>query len=71
MDPRDSIQDLSEEERLALFRVGRRRRPTEFQLFSGPTHNKFRIIFTLFTSHMMGIFAQSKRNDQSNFNTKL
>ena len=35
VDPRDSVQDLTEEERLALFRVGRRRRPTEFQLFSG------------------------------------
>ena len=35
VDPRDTIQDLTEEERLALFRVGRRRRPTEFQLFSG------------------------------------
>ena len=40
IDPRDSIQDLTEEERLALFRVGRRRRPTEFQLFSGPYTKK-------------------------------
>jgi len=38
IDPRDSIQDLTEEERLALFRVGRRRRPTEFQLFSDKDH---------------------------------
>ena len=35
-DPRESVADLNDEEQLALFRVGRRRRPTKFQIFTGP-----------------------------------
>ena len=31
-----SVTDLNDEEKLALFRVGRRRRPTQFQIFTGP-----------------------------------
>ena len=35
-----SVTDLNDEEKLALFRVGRRRRPTQFQIFTGPGRDK-------------------------------
>ena len=40
-----SVTDLNDEEKLALFRVGRRRRPTQFQIFTGPGRDKSEQLF--------------------------